>query len=101
MNANERTEMALQVAFNALGTAQAYGVLLESLIGVLKDNNILNHTKLDLLFRGAAATIDQAQPTDQMQKAAQTHMRQIVERVAKSAGIDIPLPGQTATPRKH
>jgi hypothetical protein len=60
MDSNERAEKAAQVAFNALSMAQAYGILVESLIGVLKDSSILNPTKLDQLFRGAAAIIDQA-----------------------------------------
>src|SRR5215216_57184 len=35
MDSNERAEKAAQVAFNALSMAQAYGILVESLIGVL------------------------------------------------------------------
>jgi hypothetical protein len=101
MDSNERAEKAAQVAFNALSMAQAYGILVESLIGVLKDSSILNPTKLDQLFRGAAAIIDQATPADRAQGMAQANMRQIIERAAKNAGIDIPPIGQTAMPRRH
>jgi hypothetical protein len=90
MDSNERAEKAAQVAFNALSMAQAYGILVESLIGVLKDSSILNPAKLDQLFRGAAAIIDQATPADRAQGMAQANMRQIIERAAKNAGIEIP-----------
>ena len=101
MDSNERAEKAAQVAFNALSMAQAYGILVESLIGVLKDSSILNPTKLDQLFRNAAAIIDQATPADRAQGMAQANMRQIIERAAKNAGIEIPPPSQTAMPRRH
>ena len=101
MDPNERAEKAAQVAFNALSMAQAYGILVESLIGVLKDSSILNPTKLDQLFRGAAAIIDQATPADRAQGMAQANMRQIIERAANNAGIEIPPLGQTVMPRRH
>ena len=101
MDPNERAEKAAQVAFNALSMAQAYGILIESLIGVLQDSSILTPTKLDQLFRGAAAIIDQATPADRAQGMAQANMRQIIERAANNAGIEIPPGGQTATPRGH
>ena len=99
MDPNERA--AAQVAFNALSMAQAYGILIESLIGVLKDSSILTPTKLDQLFRGAAAIIDQATPADRAQGMAQANMRQIIERAANNAGIEIPPLGQTVMPRRQ
>jgi len=100
MDPNERAEKAAQVAFNALSMAQAYGILIESLIGVLKDSSILTPTKLDQLFRGAAAIIDQATPADRAQGMAQANMRQIIERAAKNAGIDIPPIGPNSDAKK-
>lgn len=101
MRVSDQVKIAMELSAQAAATSQAYGVLLESLLGVLKDNNIINQTKLDLLFRGAAATVDQAQPVNDAQRAAQRAMRDVVARVAKGAGIDIPAPGQTNMPRKH
>ena len=97
MDPNERSEKAAQVAFNALSMAQAYGILVELLIGVLKDSSILKPPQLEQLFRGAAAIIDEATPADRAQGMAQANMRQIIERAAKNAGTEIPPLGQ----RRH
>jgi hypothetical protein len=101
MDPNERAEKAAQVAFNALSMAQAYGILVESLIGVLKDSRILKPGKLEQVFRGAAAIIDQATPADRAQGMAQANMRQIIERAAQNAGIEISPLGQPGMPRSH
>lgn len=93
MDSNERAEAAVKAAFNALTMAQAYGILLESLIGVLKDNSILNPARLELLFHGAAAAVDRARPADRAQQMAQAQMRQIIEGAANAHGVKVPTPG--------
>jgi len=92
---------AMAAAANAMTTANAFAALFQALIGVLRDNNVLSHSKIGIVFRGAAAQIDAMQPQNEIQKAAQTQMREMVSAVARGAGIEIPPPGETGIPRRH
>jgi hypothetical protein len=97
----DKVNIAMAAAANAMTTANAFAALFQALIGVLRDNNMLTHSKIGLIFRGAAAQIDAMQPENELQKEAQRQMREMVERVAEGSGIQIPPPGQTGIRRKH
>lgn len=101
MNTAERAKIAQEFAANATTTARAYGLLFESLLACLKDNNILSDSKIKLVFLGAAATIDEMQPQNELQSTAQRAMRDTVVHSALAFGIQIPPPGQTGMPRRH
>jgi hypothetical protein len=101
MDTDERAKITESLAANAITTANAYAALFQALLGVLRDNNILSHSKIELVFRGAAAQIDAMQPQGELQKTAQQAMRNQIEQIAASSGIQIPPPGQTGMRRKH
>jgi hypothetical protein len=98
---DERVNIAMAAATNAMTTANAFGALFQALIGTLRDNNILSQSKVGIVFRGAAAQIDAMQPQTDLQRTAQQQMREMVAHVARGSGIEIPPPGQTGMPRKH
>lgn len=101
MSSDKKVDVAMAAAANAMTTANAFGALFQALIGVLRDNNILSHSKIEIVFRGAAAQIDAMQPQNDLQRTAQHQMREMVERIAQGSGIEIPPPGQTGIQRKH
>jgi hypothetical protein len=96
-----RAEAAQRLALNASTTTQALGAILESTLAMLHAKNTLAQDDLRQVFFGAAASIDQMTPSNDLERGAQEHMRMIVVAVAKSHGIEIPPPGQTGMPRRH
>lgn len=96
-----RAEFAQQAALNAATTAQTIGTILKSVLAMLQAKAILAPGDLKKIFSGAAASIDDMQPSNDNERTAQEHMRAIVVHIAKSFHIEIPPPGQTGMIRKH
>lgn len=98
---DDKVNIAMAAAVNAMTTANTFAALFQALIGVMRDNNMMSHSKIEIIFRGAAAQIDAMKPDNDMQREAQRQMREMVARVAEGAGIQIPPPGETGIRRKH
>jgi len=97
----ERAKFAQQAALTALTTAQALGTILESVLATLHAKTIIPPDDLKRVFLGAAAAVDDLKPSNDVERGAQEHMRQVVAQIAMSLHIEIPPPGQTGMPRKH
>lgn len=89
----DRAEFAQQAALNSLTTAQVLGSILELVIATLRAKAILTPEDLRQIFFGAAAEVDVLQPSNDHQRGAQEHMRQIVVNIAKSFHVEVPPPG--------
>lgn len=97
----EEARAAQQIALSAFAVSQTLGTIVESMLATLHANGVLPAAKLRLVFLGAAASIDEMKPADDMQRAGQHQMREMVVKMAKDFGIEIPPPGQTGMQRKH
>jgi hypothetical protein len=93
--------ISYQAAMNARSTSQAHGLLFSNLLRVLLGNNILDQSKIKLVFIGAVSTLDASAPSDEASRELQHHMRHAIEHVAKSFGIEVPSPVETTMQRKH
>jgi len=88
-NAEKSAAFAYQAAMSALTTSQAHGLLFTALVNALRDNNVLSPTKIELIFRGVAATIDEGNPSDKRSQEVQQHMRAAIDQMAKNVGIEL------------
>ncbi len=95
MKRTDKADLAMSAAANAMTTANAFAAMFQALIGTLRDNNILSQSKVSIVYRGAAAQVDAMQPETDLQRMAKQQMREMIERVAQGAGIEIPPPGET------
>jgi hypothetical protein len=98
---NDGDDLARAMAANAMMVVQAYGTLFEAFLGALRDNNILSPAVIKAIFLGAAAAVDEQQPTNDAQRQAQMGMRNVIAHVASGHGIQIPPPGQTGMPKRY
>jgi hypothetical protein len=101
LSTKEQVRLAQSMAIQAMTVVQSYGFMFESLLGTMRDNNLISASQIKTVFFGAAAAIDATEPIDDLQKQAKRAMRDVVTRVAKGAGVEIPPPGQTGIQRKH
>ncbi len=100
-NAIEYATVAQQLAASAVVTAHAQGIIFEALIAVLRDSGFIPQDAVARVFLGAAAIIDDSNPTSETERQSVVAMREVVERVASGFGVTVPPPGQTGIPRKH
>ena len=94
-------KFAYQVGMNALSTSQVHGLLFTGLLTALRESNVLTGAQTELIFRGAAASVDAGAPADDRSREVQRNMRSAIQHIAEGFGVEIPEPGMSATPKKH
>ena len=97
----EYAEVANRVATHALATVHTQGIIFEALIAALRDNGVLTQEAIARIFHGAAATIDDAGSSSDLERQTAQAMRDLIERVAKGLGVMVPPPGEINLPRRH
>jgi len=97
----ERAKVAQTLAGNANTVVQAYGFLFEALLGTMKDNNLISPSQIKTVFYRAATMVDEIRPQNPLQETVCRGMREVISRVAKGSGIEVPPPGQTGMQRKQ
>lgn len=101
MSTADDFKQAKGMALIAMTTAEGYATLIQSLIGTLRDQQIISPGQLKVIFLGAAAGIDATPSETEFQKDAKCRMRALVARIGKGFGVEIPPPGQTGIQRKQ
>ena len=94
-------EIAQQMAGNAMVTATAQGIMFECLISTLGQSGVIGPDHVKSVFFTAAAIIDDASPTNDLERSSNVAMRETIERVASGFGLNVPPPGQTGVQRTH
>jgi hypothetical protein len=95
-----RIDEALCIARDALVVAnecslreQTHRFVIQSIIGVLRDANVISRDAVSTIFVGSAAIMDAIEPEDDATAQTLAASRSYLEELARNFGIEIPQKG--------
>lgn len=101
-DAIKAAETAMALAAEARSAVHAYGTMFEALLNILKNNaGVLSQSQVKGVFFVAASMIDAMAPKTEIERTAQAGIREMICRIARNSGIEVPPQGQTGVQRKQ
>ena len=95
-----RVDEALRIARDALNVAnecalreQTHRFVIQTIIGVLRDANVISRDAVSTIFVGSAAILDAIESEDDATAQTLAASRSYLEELARNFGIEIPQKG--------